>query len=394
MKSKNICIAGKNSIAVNGLRFICENFSNDFNIFGLINKNDSGLDTWQPSFKKILIELKIPIVSLDDLYEIENLIFISLEFDRIILPSKFKTKHLFNIHFSLLPSYKGMYTSALPILNNECFSGVTLHLIDSGIDTGKIIDQIKFTINDDDDSYLLYLNYNKFAYNLLIKNIFNLLNDNYVSTEQIPLNSSYYSRNSIDYNNLLVNYNQTAENIKNQIRAFAFKPYQLPKFKDFPIRFAKVTNQRSIEKPGRVIKEDTFTIQLSTIDYDVLLFKDLFNQTLLNIELNNNNLVKEFISLGYPLFDKNEKGWDLLIVATYFGNKEIFDLLIQNGADIHSINYNKTNLLMYSLTPFENSSNRYFFDKLISLGLDINKKDCFNLSTLDWIKKRNLSLIQ
>ena len=57
----------------------------------------------------------------------------------IIKTKNFKSNKLFNLHFSLLPSYKGMHTSAFPILNGEKYSGVTIHKIDNGIDTGDII---------------------------------------------------------------------------------------------------------------------------------------------------------------------------------------------------------------------------------------------------------------
>ena len=75
-----------------------------------------------------------------------KIFFISLEFDKIINTSLFKTTNLFNIHFSLLPRYKGMYTSILPILNGDKISGVTLHKIDRGIDTGDIIDKCSFRL--------------------------------------------------------------------------------------------------------------------------------------------------------------------------------------------------------------------------------------------------------
>lgn len=58
-------------------------------------------------------------ITLEQAYEIENLIFISCEFDQLIKPEKFNSPFLYNIHFSLLPAYKGMYTSALPLYNGE-----------------------------------------------------------------------------------------------------------------------------------------------------------------------------------------------------------------------------------------------------------------------------------
>ena len=84
------------------------------------------------------------IISLNQAYRIPNLIFISIHYDKIIKIENFKTKNLYNFHFSLLPKYKGMHTGAHPIINGENYSGVTLHKIDNGIDTGDVIDQIKF----------------------------------------------------------------------------------------------------------------------------------------------------------------------------------------------------------------------------------------------------------
>lgn len=392
MSKKVICIAGKNQVAVNAINYTKKIYSDEFIIVGLPNDDDYGIDNWQPSFKKHLEQLHVETVTLEKLYEIENLVFLSLEYDKIIKPSKFKTKALFNIHFSFLPKYKGMYTSALPILNNEKYSGVTLHYIDEGIDTGEIISQTKFVIDNQDDSFDLYAKYNRYAFCVFKNKIQSLLDNKFESNPQSIRNSTYFSKKSIDYSNLKINYNQTAQVIRNQIRAFAFRPYQLPKFNETKIRFSKITNNRSIYKPKNIINEDFFSYVIATIDYNIILYKDCL-ETMLNFIRNYENIkVKQYINLNYPLNDKNKNGWDMLIVATYFGNKEIFELLIKNGANIKTTNYKKTNLLMYSLTPFEEKNDKYFFDKLIKLGLDVKSRDGEGNSTLDWIEKRKLKI--
>ena len=38
-------------------------------------------------------------IFIEQAYNIENLLFISLEFDKIIIPNKFQSKKLYNIHF-------------------------------------------------------------------------------------------------------------------------------------------------------------------------------------------------------------------------------------------------------------------------------------------------------
>ncbi|MCU7960856.1 MAG: hypothetical protein KZQ58_12860 [gamma proteobacterium symbiont of Bathyaustriella thionipta] len=135
-----ICIAGKGAIAIHGLCTTVERFGMQ-SVVVCPNRSDKGISDWQPSLRRHANEMGVKVVSLSNLYDIEDLIFISLEFDQIIDPGQFRTSQLYNIHFSKLPAYKGMYTSAWPILNGELESGVTLHRIDHGIDTGDIIDQ-------------------------------------------------------------------------------------------------------------------------------------------------------------------------------------------------------------------------------------------------------------
>ncbi len=112
-----IVIAGKNNIAVHALNYLasCQGINN---LAVVCNKTDKGTDTWQMSLRKKALTLGILELSLSDAEELAD-VFISLEFDQIIKTNNFKTSKIFNIHFSLLPKYRGMYTSVWPILNNE-----------------------------------------------------------------------------------------------------------------------------------------------------------------------------------------------------------------------------------------------------------------------------------
>ncbi len=63
--------------------------------------------------------------------------------------TKFKGKIL-NIHPSLLPKYKGLNTHQRALNNNEKYSGCTVHLVNSKLDSGKIVLQkkVKITKNE------------------------------------------------------------------------------------------------------------------------------------------------------------------------------------------------------------------------------------------------------
>jgi len=74
--------------------------------------------------------------------------FMKILSKRII--KKYKNKIL-NIHPSLLPKYKGLNTHKRVLKNKEKFTGCTVHLVNSKLDSGKIILQKKVRILKSDD---------------------------------------------------------------------------------------------------------------------------------------------------------------------------------------------------------------------------------------------------
>ena len=62
------------------------------------------------------------------------------------LPSKF----IVNIHPSLLPKYKGMNAIKQALDDNAQYTGVTIHYVDEGMDSGSIIKQNIIKINEND----------------------------------------------------------------------------------------------------------------------------------------------------------------------------------------------------------------------------------------------------
>ena len=241
---RQICVAGKNSIAVNAVKYLLEHLLIPEQLISVLtNKNDVGIDSWQPSLKKYAHIRGIKLASLDELYKHDNLLFISLEYDQIIKPQKFKSKDLFNIHFSLLPKYKGMYTSAWPIINGEHYSGVTLHLIDEGIDTGDIIDQISIEIPLSFTSRDLYFKLLDQGSELFKRNIQKLLSGDYSISPQTFL-GSYYGKSSIEYKNLKIDLNKTSFEIYNQLRAFIFSEYQFPTLRGYKVKSVRITYEK------------------------------------------------------------------------------------------------------------------------------------------------------
>ena len=383
--NKNLIIAGKNDIAVLIAKFALKNFP-DMNIFAVFNKNDSGENGWQRSFKKFCKEKNIKSLELKDCYNVDNAIFLSLEFDKIIRPELFKTNDLFNIHFSLLPKYKGMYTAALPILHGEITSGVTLHKIEAGIDTGDIIAQTEFSISELQNSFQLYEEYLKQGVNLITGSFSSLINNSFQSRIQEAVGSTYFSKNTIDYSSLTLNFNCTAWEVFNQVKAFTFRPFQLVRINDKAISFARITDQKSSKKHGELVLDDDDRFIYSTIDFDIELIKDRFNELLISCEHGNLDTIISILRTNPTLInEKDQNGWNPIIIASFFGYKKIIEMLLSIGADINSININGTTVLMYAKDYCIKKQNIELLKFLLLKGADPFIEDFNDKTVFDYV---------
>lgn len=383
--NKNLIIAGKNDIAVLVTKFVLKNYPS-INVFAVFNQNDSGENGWQRSFKKLCQEHGIKSLELKDCYNLDNAIFLSLEFDKIIRPELFKTNALFNIHFSLLPKYKGMYTSALPLLHGEKTSGVTLHEIEMGIDTGNILTQKEFSISGIQNSFQLYQEYVKQGVTLITESFQALIKNSFRSREQPSIGSTYFSKKAIDYSSLELMFNCTAWEVLNQIKAFTFRPYQLLLINEQAISFARITDQKSSKKHGELVLEDDDRFIYSTIDFNIELIKDRLNELLTACKQGHSDIINHILRTNPTLInEKNQNGWNPIIIASFFGHKEIIEILLSMGADINSININGTTVFMYAKDYCIKVQNIELLQFLLLKGADPFIEDFNNKTVFDYV---------
>ena len=370
---KTIVIAGKNDIAVNVLNELLK-YREKYKLLIVCNKNETGKNGWQRSLRLFAFQNKIEEVVLEQVYDIEDLLFLSLEFDQIVRPNKFKTNKLYNIHFSLLPAYKGMYTSIMPILNGEKKAGVTFHKIERGIDTGDIIYQKKFDISSL-NAKQLYLKFIEYGTSIILENLEDIISTNFSLKKQKIENSTYYSKDTIDFENLSVDINQTAYSIGRQISAFVFRNYQLPSLYGHKIFDYKILKNKSFKKPGTILFEDKNKMVISTIDYEIELYYDRFEELLHYCAIGDINGVREILSYLNYMEEKNVNGWTPLIVATYHNQKNIVDFLLSLGANVRVKNNNGTNLLMYAKDAFLTYGDDYLIKLYLDLGISPLEED-------------------
>ena len=382
MKRPYLCIAGKNNIAVDVLNYCINNYD-DLNIVCIPNKGTPDYNGWQKSLKWFAKNNNIDIVTLEDVYDIEGLIFLSLEFDRIIDTKRFKSNKLFNIHFSLLPKYKGCHTSVLPILFGDSDTGVTLHCIRDGIDTGEIIAQRKFEVSLKDTSYNVYNKLIKTGTDLVIDNLSLLISGEYQTFKQESINSSYYSSDYIDYSNIQLNIKCTAYQIYNQIRAFCFKPYQLIKWNGVEYIDSCITDSISGFKPGTILEDNELYTKICSIDYDIVMYKNVYDQIVDYIKEGFVDKVDYYSKTDIIINLLDDKGRSIITYAVIMNQFDIVHLLYSKGGNSFVKDFDGANLLFYSIEPSLKTGDWTTFSFLIENGLNSKEMDYFNRSIWD-----------
>ena len=382
-----ICVAGKNDIAVSGLSYFLDRYP-DHPLCFIPNANDTGVDGWQPSLRRQASAWGVRRATLEELYDDPYLLFFSLEFDTLIRTHRFASRRLFNFHFSKLPKYRGMYTAAHPILNGETESGVTLHLMDDGIDTGDIIDVWTVPIGPHDTVRDLYFNNLAAAKSLFLKNVDQLVAGDFQARPQQPFGASYYSRHSIDYGAIRIDLKKTAFEIHNQFRAFTFREFQVPAYRGWGVWRSEITDQRSTLRAGRLAEETDAYFRIASIDNDVVLFKDY--QPLLWTAAEQGDLAAADAALRHvaDIDLRNRNGWSALIIAAFNGQVEVVRRLLSGGADPDGANYKGTTVLMYALSRYEQTREVAGFDLVAGTARRLEAVDHTGRTVRDWIAEK------
>lgn len=78
-----------------------------------------------------------------DLSKFHDELLLFAGYKPIVPMAVLKRNTCLNIHYSLLPNYRGLHSTVWAILNNEDYLGATIHLMNENIDDGPIIYQYK-----------------------------------------------------------------------------------------------------------------------------------------------------------------------------------------------------------------------------------------------------------
>lgn len=142
----------------------------------------------------------------------ESDIIISILYEHLLPPYVLENTQCFNFHPGILPEYRGAGAFSWGLINKAQKSGITLHLIDEGIDTGNVIEIREFIISPKDTAYTLYQKGQDLIYKMFTNWFHDLLLGNYIATPQPEERAATYYRKDLN----------KAKDITHIIRAFHF----------------------------------------------------------------------------------------------------------------------------------------------------------------------------
>ncbi len=138
-------------------------------------------------------------------------VFISILYDQILSKEFLRDRRCYNFHPGILPHYRGSGAYSWSIINGAKETGVTLHEIESNIDSGPIIDIQRISITEKDTAESLFKRSMNVLFEMFKLRLPSLLEGNYYTLSNVG--GKIYYRKQLE----------EAKDLTRYIRAFSFQ---------------------------------------------------------------------------------------------------------------------------------------------------------------------------
>lgn len=160
-----------------------------------------------------------------------------------------------NSHFSILPQWRGADPITFALLSGQKTTGVSLMLIDKGMDTGKILVTKSLPITPDDSAASLTNKLIDLSSDLLASSVPKYIDGRLKPRSQSHPDRATYSRKLIKTDGIL-DWGKPAEVLEREIRAYS----------NWPKSSAVLGGKEVIVTRAHVVPGDTPTMELGSID--------------------------------------------------------------------------------------------------------------------------------
>ena len=166
-----------------------------------------------------------------------------------------------NSHFSLLPEWRGADPITFSILSGQPKTGVSLMLIDEGMDTGKILTQHSLPIEADDTTASLTDKLIALSDDLLVEYLPKYISGNIKPRNQSHPDRATYSR-KLTKRDGEIDWSKEAEVIEREIRAYI----------EWPRSYSQISGKDVVITRARAVAGEGAPGEITVMDKDLLVF--------------------------------------------------------------------------------------------------------------------------
>jgi len=176
-----------------------------------------------------------------------------------------------NIHYSILPSYRGASPIQSSILNNDKKTGVTFMQMSKDLDAGKIIKCFEIPISENDNKSSLEKKLTELSILNLEKVITGVCSNKIIPFDQDHEQASYCKK--ILKEDSIISFKESAERIYAKFRAYNEWPgiCFIHKNKVIKIHGLEISSIQSPGSPGDIISFTSSGLTIKTYDYDIVI---------------------------------------------------------------------------------------------------------------------------
>ena len=269
-----ILFAGTPQFAIPSLLTLCDS---PHEVIALLSMPDrprgrSRKSVW-PETKKVAMERGVPVFQPQDLKtpefnktlkELSPDLIVVVAYGKIFPATVLNTPPLgcVNVHSSLLPSYRGAAPINWAIAKGEKKTGVTIMLMDEGMDTGDILAQKEVSIGEEETSEQLSKRLSRHGAQLLLETV-----DRIAKNDISPVKQD---GNAATYAPLLsrkdgeVNWNRSAEEIKNLVRAMTPWPCAHTTLGEKNLKILRALAGPGHGRPGEIVSVGSESLDVAT----------------------------------------------------------------------------------------------------------------------------------
>ena len=235
----------------------------DFNVVGVVTQPDRragrGKKLVSPPVKVVADELGIPSIqprrirdeeAMDALRRFAPDLIVVAAYGQILRPEllQLPPRGCINIHGSLLPRWRGAAPIQAAILAGDKETGITIMLMDEGIDTGDMLAKRYIPIKDDDTAGSLFDKLALLGAELLVETLPKYLSGELKPQPQPEAGATYASMLKKEDGRL--DFTQTAVELERRVRAFSPWPGTFFEWNSKPLKVHRAHVDAGHPNPG------------------------------------------------------------------------------------------------------------------------------------------------